>query len=404
MIESFKELENTEAIQGKQIYLFGHCNATEELADLLLEHQYRPIAILDNNIVKCGNNYKGIPIVLPQDILSDMQENSIVCIVARAYAAMSDQLKRLGYKGMVRKLVDYNSFADYSLSDETIRRMQERVSRGIIIKREQEQEYPDYFNILCPFSALGDIFLTMSYLPHFIEKRKIPRIVVCVIGTACAKVVSLFGMYKVKIYKQKDMDELIQACLYTKDKNFFIAHQDRPYVINLHKALYIKCILLEKIYCCGVFGLPTNTKPVRPVLWSSYPNLEKIRIGKSVIFSPYAKSVTLISKKVWDNIVAYFLAKEYECFTNVVGDETPLAGTKAISPQIDELKSVVEQAGTFVGIRSGLCDVIKYAECDKIALYPDYNYCDTKWKAIDIYSLDGWKNIVVNEDFIWEKN
>ena len=55
MIESFKELENTEAIQGKQIYLFGHCNATEELADLLLEHQYRPIAILDNNIVKCGN-------------------------------------------------------------------------------------------------------------------------------------------------------------------------------------------------------------------------------------------------------------------------------------------------------------------------------------------------------------
>ena len=39
MIESFKELENTEAIQGKQIYLFGHCNATEELADLLLEHQ-----------------------------------------------------------------------------------------------------------------------------------------------------------------------------------------------------------------------------------------------------------------------------------------------------------------------------------------------------------------------------
>lgn len=87
-----------------------------------------------------------------------------------------------------------------------------------------------------------------------------------------------------------------------------------------------------------------------------------------------------------------------------MGDETPLAGTKAISPQIDELKSVVEQAGTFVGIRSGLCDVIKYAECDKIALYPDYNYCDTKWKAIDIYFLDGWKNIVVNEDFIWEKN
>ena len=66
--------------------------------------------------------------------------------------------------------------------------------------------------------------------------------------------------------------------------------------------------------------------------------------------------------------------------------------------------SLVEWAGTFVGIRSGLCDVLKYAACDKTALFPDYYYCDTKWKAIDMYAIDGWRNIVVKDGFVWEKS
>ena len=35
----------------------------------------------------------------------------------------------------------------------------------------------------------------------------------------------------------------------------------------------------------------------------------------------------------------------------------------------------------------------------KIALYPDYNYSDTKWKVIEMYSIDGFENIEVNNEF-----
>ena len=90
-------------------------------------------------------------------------------------------------------------------------------------------------------------------------------------------------------------------------------------------------------------------------------------------------------------------------FTNIIGDEKPLEGTDGISPKISEMKSAVEQAGLFIGIRSGICDVIKTAECRKIALYPDYFYCDTKWKAIDMYSIDGFENIVVKDGDTWEQ-
>ena len=88
----------------------------------------------------------------------------------------------------------------------------------------------------------------------------------------------------------------------------------------------------------------------------------------------------------------------------MAGDEKPLSGTQPISPAISEIQSLVERAGTFIGIRSGLCDVLREASCRKTALYPDYNYCDTRWKAIDMYRIEGWENIVVGEEFEWKEN
>ncbi|MDE7477670.1 MAG: hypothetical protein K2M91_06940 [Lachnospiraceae bacterium] len=404
MCANLEKMLQTCVLEGKKVYLFGHCNATETLIDILLEKGIMVSAILDNNQRKHGKTYRNIVIEMPRAILSETEGNTVVCIAARAYEAMAGQLRSLGYTGQIHKMVEYDSFAEYSLSVDTRKRKYERLERGLVMYKELAERFADYMKVFCPFEALGDICFCMSYLPHFLSAHGIGCCVLSVIGQACAQVVGLFGDYTVEILSQREMDEIIQAVIYTNDKNSFIAHQDRPYVVNLHKALYIKCIPLEQIYCCGVYGLPMDTKPVKPVIWSSYPDLNHIRKGKAVIFSPYAKSVTMLPEKIWDDIVSYFLAKGYQCFTNVAGDEIPLAGTEGISPQIDELKSVVEQAGTFVGIRSGLCDVIRYAECDKTALYPDYYYCDTKWKAIDMYYLDGWENIVVNEDFIWDKN
>lgn len=405
MVRNLDDLERTHPLQEKHIYLFGHCNATEELADLLIERNYAIKAILDNNQSKQGKSEKGIPILPPAAILQEDMPKTIVCIVARAYAAMNAQLRKLGFCGEIIKLVDYNSFSEYSLSKSVIAQKQERVERGMQIKISLEQNYPNCFKIFCPFSALGDVFFTMSYLPYYLEKKEIKNCVICVIGDACRQVVELFGSYSVMVYTQKDLDELIQACLYNNDRHFFIAHQDRPYVINLHKALYVKRIPLEQIYCCGVFGLPPETKPVKPKLekMQQYSGLRDICKGKAVILSPYAKSVTALPKSLWDDIVQYYKSKGYQCFTNIAKGEQALAGTLQISPTIHELQSVAEYAGTFIGIRSGLCDVLKYAKCKKIALYPDYNYCDTNWKAIDMYALEGWKNIVVKDDFQWEK-
>ena len=62
MVSALNVLEQSGELKEKKLYLFGHCNATEELAGLLIERQYKPTAILDNNTAKHGKNYRNIPI------------------------------------------------------------------------------------------------------------------------------------------------------------------------------------------------------------------------------------------------------------------------------------------------------------------------------------------------------
>ena len=444
MMENLKRLSDEGVLEGRDIYLFAHCGATMELADELLKMRIKPVAILDNNPAKYDLDYKGIPVCEPLSAVQEGQESreSVILIVSRFYEQMASQMRGLGFTGRIEKLTDYNTYAEYSLSPETLIRKSERLKRGIERLREIKGGHKDCFIVFCPFPALGDVYFCMSYLKQYLEligkrcdnnsdenddrsgdrsnDRTDDRLdvrsdgrlgdrpgsgcrgcLVCVVGNAQRQVAELFDYTDVLMLSQKDMDEAVQAVIYTGDPDCYIAHQDRPYVVDLHKALFKKCIPLETVYKCGIFGLPQDTEPVEPSKWEKFEYTEGVG-DRTAIISPYAKSVASLPESLWSDMVDDLKESGYRIFTNVSGDEKPLDGTEAISPKISEMRSAVERAGLFVGIRSGMCDVIKTADWRKIALYPDYYYCDTKWKSIDMYSIDGFENIVVRDGDTWE--
>lgn len=396
-------------LSGKRIFLFGHCSATLEIIDLLESKGMKATAILDNSDAKQGQSYKDAVVVPPGQIRkmagADPAADSIVLIASRFYEAMLRQLRELGYEGPVCKVANYNTYAEYSLSKDTIAEMKLRERHGRELLAALSDKYGQSFKVLCPFHALGDIYFMMSYWGAFAKKRGIGHTVFCVAGNALADVIHMFGDYLVEVYEQKELDAIIQSAVYSRDRDSFIAHQDRPYMVDLSKALYLKMIPLEQIYCCGVFGLPVGTRPAKPrANMRMYKDIHEVPAGRAVIFSPYAKSVTAVGRKVWENAVSRYAGAGYKCYTNVIGDEKPLAGTDTISPSLLEIRSVVERAGTFVGIRSGLCDVLREAKAKKIALYPDYNYCDTKWKSIEMYHIDQFEyNLSATEEIAWER-
>ncbi|MBP3805779.1 MAG: hypothetical protein J6I76_18170 [Oribacterium sp.] len=456
MMENLKRLSdkgvvgNSESVgmSAAPVFLFAHCEATMELADELIKLGVKPAGILDNNPNKYGLAYKGIPVCEPKTAVRDADDDraevtggkagkdTIILIVSRFYEQMASQMRGLGFTGRIEKLTDYNTYAEYSLSPDTLISKSERLKRGLDRLREIKASYPGYFIVLCPFPALGDIYFCMSYLKPYLEtigcnknydeycgksdRMDKYKCLVCVVGNAQRQVAELFDYAEVLKLDQKEMDEAIQAIIYTDDSDCYIAHQDRPYVVDLHRALYKKCIPLEIIYKCGIFGLPKDTCPTLPIRWENFKylhgclgdvtesNSEKNYMDwntgtNAAIISPYAKSVASLPETLWTDIVDDLTKQGYELFTNVVGDEKPLPNTQPISPTIAEMKSAVEQAGLFVGIRSGMCDVIKTADCRKIALYPDYYYSDTKWKSIDMYSIDEFENIVVKDGDTWDE-
>ncbi len=395
MKDGLERLDAVGKLDGQRIYLFGHCNATEQLAELVLNKGHHVEAILDNNSIKQGNDYNDIPIVAPDFMVHEDSDRSIVLIAVRFYAAMVRQLRKLGYEGRIEKLIEYDSFAEYSLTDETVCLKLERIERGRKLLKKYCINEPGRLNLFCPFTSFGDVFYAMSYLPAYLEKRELKKASIFVRNKSCMQVASLFFDREITVLQRNDMDEMIQAFIYDQRADCILAHNDKPYFIHISKALNIKKIPFEKLYCCGVYGLPHDTEPYRPHLIHRYSGKEKIREGNTVVLSPYANSVVSIDEKIWFDLIRNYKKKGYLVYTNVGPGQDPLPGTEPISPGLDQLQDLVERAGHFVGLRSGICDVLKYADCKKTAFYPDYLFGRTKWKSIDIFALEGWENIEI---------
>lgn len=393
------KLERDGTLKGKNIFLFGHCPLTDDMADLIIARGYEIRGLLDNNSLKWGMAYKGIPVLRPAEIMQ--YENAVVLINVRFYETMRSQLHDYGFEGPVYRMLDYNSFAEYSLSDETLARKKERLDHGFEIIDEMDKRNGKAFYIFCPFPALGDVYFTMSYLNDFLWKRGAAKDDACIVMSfpTGVEVVRLFDKnMRTEVLPQDDLEAAMQAALFSKDNRFFIAHQDRPYVVRLQRMLHSKLIPLDMIYRCGIFGLTKDTQPEVPMNWEKYHNIAHIHQGEAVIISPYAKSVPTMDEEFWSQIIVEIKSMGKQLFTNVAGNEKPLPGTEPIRVQLNEKKSLLEKAGTFIGVRSGLCDIIKSVNCKKIALYPDYYYMGTRWKAIDMYSIDSFTNIEVTGD------
>ena len=180
-------------IKASDIYLFGHCEATLTLSDCLISKGIVPIAILDNSTEKQGKEYKNIPVLSPESILKADGKKAMVLIVTRFYEAMNSQLRSLGFKGEIVKLADYNTFAEYSLSEETINRKQQRLEHGKELLNGLKTKYKGAFLVFCPHNALGDICFAMSFLPAFLATRGFDRYAVFTPSKSCADVARIYG-------------------------------------------------------------------------------------------------------------------------------------------------------------------------------------------------------------------
>jgi len=90
---------------------------------------------------------------------------------------------------------------------------------------------------------------------------------------------------------------------------------------------------------------------------------------RTVILYPVSYSAPLLPNEFWEKLAEEIKKKGYNVATNVVGNEKEIKGTIPLYTSIEEKFASAEIAGTVIGIRSGIFDVISYVYCKKIIIY-----------------------------------
>ncbi len=256
-------------------------------------------------------------------------------------------------------------------------------------------QYPQYHLVICPNCALGDVYWACAYLPAYCIKECIESVAVIVIGNGCRQVAEMFGIESVVVLDTSEMDELVQAIIFHQEENCIIAHHDRPYTDNIIKYLDKHFLSFTDYYKYAVFGLNKEVTPVEPLKIAQFDNKPQFKQNRSIIIAPYAKSVVQPSREFWNSIINDYQKQGFQIFTNVIENEKPLDYTKPITLPLNQLIRAVEYAGHFIGLRSGLCDIVNTAKCRKTVIMPDCIYSTTNIKVADFFTLPDWEQITI---------
>ena len=125
-----------------------------------------------------------------------------------------------------------------------------------------------------------------------------------------------------------------------------------------------------------------------------------LRKEKTILLSPYANTVGVENFEFWIKLASALKSKGYDVCTNCGPDEEPIYGTQGIFITYDRVIDFVNKTAGFIGVRSGLCDIISTTTSKMIIMYSDGDKMSGKF-AYDYFSLEvmGLRNSNIIELF-----
>ena len=228
----------------------------------------------------------------------------------------------------------------------------------------------------------GDYYICGMYLPAYLKQRGISDYVFLVKNTGSErKVTELFDAYQSHIVSIPSVDALSRFSEFMRQKEplcrsfeksdhlSFIGEQLKGY----------RGLSLMDFYLWYGFGFQEAPPKAAPRFSQ---DIERIRSemrkrgllrGKTVLLSPYSTCSKdyLPPKEVWEEIAEHLKELGYTVATNCFGKEAPVNGTVTVSIPYPDLVPFLDEAGGFIGVRSGLCDILSTSTCKKIIIYPE---------------------------------
>lgn len=402
----------------KDVLIFGCTIYARDIRDILQENGIRLEGILDNNQKKAGMTCLGVPVYLPESYFQEVDRNTVVILCSKYHREMAEQLHTLGCSCMI----DIQVAESQRNEEDSLEVLQERftdVEEGYqIYLRIQQKDSQKHWLFLCPYPGTGDVYMACTYLNAFLEKEQLGPYVMVVSAESCRKTARLFGVKQIERVTKDEMEKLLKAWEFLGTKKMLV----KPLLYwgwRTKRYLYAdeyQQITFNEMFLYDVFDLPyqTERKRIEVDYQSGYAECLFKELGlkphQTVIIAPYAGSfVPEMGIDVWEEIAAGLVQKGWTVATNCSGDkEKHVPGTVPIWFPYQEAVQVLEYAGGFIALRSGLCDIVSQAKCKMVILYESgfnaarYEYFSLKKMGLNpdaaefIYEKK-------NEDFLKQK-
>lgn len=388
---------------GKRTAIFG-CNLyARPVKDALEENGIIPDAFIDNDKDKQGIPCLGIMTYSPEQYMQKGMENSIIIICSRYYQEMRGQLTTLGMDENQILFIPVSAEKTWlEPTEDNLKKSFESIEKGLsIYKHMREGKNPNCMVFLCPYPGTGDIYVTGCYFNQFLKKNNTKDYIFVVDGKSCSKVAELFFIQNIVTVEKKEMELLL------KTYEFFAGEiLIKPLLYwGWRTKEYIRGTNYPQINFSFMFrndalGLTDQTRPEHPPVYDrGYAKtlFEKLHLkkGKTVILAPYAGSFkSEISIDIWKQIEETLRNKGYSVCTNSTGAKEPAIGKSVpIFFPYNQAINVVNYAGYFIGLRSGLCDVISSATAKMVILY------ESTFSAANM-DFFGLKNMGLNDSAV----
>lgn len=258
------------------------------------------------------------------------------------------------------------------------------VRKGCVVYKHLKIRHKDAIFLVCPYPGTGDAYLTGMHLKQYIDSNVHSKYKIIVPGKAFFKILCLFGIEEshIDVISIRDMNNLKNLIGFAGSTSLGI-HYLMYWGLPLQTACLFegfKGLSFPELFKTCVFGFSDDVLPAK--MAQRIASREAIAIlkneglapGNTVVIAPYANSfVEELDSKWWEDLVLLLQKRGFVVATNCNGTtELPIGDTKSVSFPYDSIIPLMDACGYFIGIRSGLCDVISSSSCKKIIIYQNF--------------------------------
>lgn len=377
--KKIKKLYSKDTFKDKRVVIFGAAAVAKVIKNSLLEYGIKVNGIIDNDMKKIGKECLGLEVKKPDELLRVDISNVVIIIYSVFHKDMEYQLLKLGFQ----KQQILNVSSKYFLSDESLRyylNYSLNILLGNKYYKQIKKKYPENRSIfICPYTGTGDVYLIGLYFYQYLKMENINNYVFIVVNNACKRVAQIFKIKNIEVMAPKVVGKIIGARLFTEKLNSITILNDSWASVYTNTIQWIrgyKGLNFNKMFRNFVFGFSDDVVYKKPEYETDQKEVHKFFTDynllpeKTVVLSPYSNTLFELPEQIWEEITLLFQNKGFTVCTNSCGaKEPPIKGTIPVFFPLTHAKLILDMAGFFIGVRSGLCDVISDSSCKKVIFY-----------------------------------